>query len=119
IAGLHDRTSFSVGQYRWASDGFRVNNDIDQRIANAEIRFRATPSTTLLAELRSTELDKGYLPLFFDPNLYVPIFRTHEETDSPRVGVGHQHGDNDTLIASLLALDSHERCDQRVVVAML
>jgi len=106
IAGLHDRTSFSVGQYRWRTDGFRANNDFDQRIANAELKFRATPATTLLAELRSTETDTGHLALLFDPALYNPFIRTHQTTDSVRLGVGHQRGDRDTLIASILALRS-------------
>jgi tetratricopeptide (TPR) repeat protein len=105
IGGLHGRTSFSIGQYRWTTDGFRENNDIDHRIANAEIKFRATPSTTLSAELRSTEIEKGDLQLRFDPALYLPS-RIHDDTDSVRLGVGHRHGDSDTVIATILALDS-------------
>lgn len=106
IAGLHDRTSFSVGQYRWRSDGFRANNDIDQRIAYAELKFRATPSTTLLAELRSTDTDTGDLALRFDPALYSPVLGTHQTNDSVRLGMARRQGDHDTLIASVLALRS-------------
>jgi tetratricopeptide (TPR) repeat protein len=106
IAGLHDRTSFSVGQYRSRSDGFRENNDFDDRIANAELKFRATPSTMLLAELRLTDTDMGHLPLFFDPAFYSPLLRIHQATDSVRLGMAHQQGERDTLIASVLALRS-------------
>ena len=54
LAGLHDQVSYSVGGYRFATDGFRANNDLDQRIANAFVQFRPALDTSLQAELRST-----------------------------------------------------------------
>jgi len=38
--------------------------------------------------------------LLFDPALYNPFIRTHQ-TRFVRLGVGHQRGDRDTLIASI------------------
>src|SRR5262249_36089062 len=35
LAGLHDRLSYSVGQFRYASDGIRENNDLGEKLYNA------------------------------------------------------------------------------------
>lgn len=101
-SGLTDRISYSAGHFAFKSDGFRENNDIDQRVTNALVQFRPTRATSLLAELRSSDIDKGDLRMFFDPDAYIPDSRQTESIDSIRTGLRHRISDRGTLLASLV-----------------
>ncbi|HVY66417.1 MAG TPA: FecR domain-containing protein [Gammaproteobacteria bacterium] len=102
LAGLHDRVSYGIGQYRFASDGFRPNNDLDERAANAFVQFRPALDTSLQFELRSTRATHGDLALSFDPDLYVPQLRVHDRSDLIRFGARHDLTAHDTLLASVI-----------------
>ena len=61
--------SYSAGHYRFATDGFRDNNDFEQSVANAFIQYRPTHDTNLQAELRSARTEHGDLTTYFDREL--------------------------------------------------
>jgi hypothetical protein len=105
VAGLHDRVSFSVGYYDFATDGFRENNDVDQRIASAFIQARPSHAANLQAEIRSVRTENGDLTMRFDPEAYSPFLRFEENADSIRLGAKHQLSRNDLLLGSLIAQD--------------
>lgn len=105
VAGLHDQLSYSVGYYDFATDGFRDNNDVDQRIASAFIQGRPSYATNLQAELRSVRTEQGDLALLFDPALYSPFLRFDERADSIRLGGKQQLSRRDVLLASLITQD--------------
>jgi tetratricopeptide (TPR) repeat protein len=101
VAGLHDQVSYSFGGYRLASDGFRDNDDRDERIANAFVQFRPALDTSLQVELRSTRADHGDLAHYFVPELFTSL-RMRDESDSARFGVRHDFNTRDTLLASVI-----------------
>jgi Tfp pilus assembly protein PilF len=105
VAGLHDRVSFSVGYYDFATDGFRENNDVDQSIASAFIQGRPSHATNLQAEIRSVRTENGDLAMRFDPETYSPLFRLEEDADSIRLGAKQQVSRNDVLLGSLITQD--------------
>ena len=82
--------SYSVGHYRFATDGFRDNNDLDERSANAFLQYRPSHDTNLQAELRSSRMEHGDLTTFFDRDLYSDSLRGSEDADSLRLGAKHQ-----------------------------
>jgi tetratricopeptide (TPR) repeat protein len=101
VAGLHDRLSYSVGQFRYMSDGIRENNDLDQKIYNAFIQFSPNDRSSIQAELRSNEFDHGDLTLLFDPSSHTDARQT-DSADTLRVG-GHRRLDNgDTLLGTIV-----------------
>ena len=102
LSGLHDRLSYSFGQFRFKTDGFRPNNDLDQRVANAFVQYRPNYETSLQAELRSTETHKGDLALLFDPETYVPTLRIGDSDDSLRLGLRRDLSPSGTLLASVI-----------------
>lgn len=106
LAGLHDALSYSGGYYRFASDGFRENNGVDQRIGNAFVQYRPGAATSLQAELRSVRGEFGDPTTMFDRQLYSPILRTAEQADSLRLGVKHQLLPNHLLLGSLIVQDA-------------
>ncbi len=72
LAGLHDRLSYSVGHYRFATDGFRDNNDLEQEAANAFIQYRPSHDTNLQAELRSSRTEHGDLTTLLRSRVSIP-----------------------------------------------
>ena len=73
LAGLHDRVSYSVGHYRFATDGFRDNNDLEQEVANAFLQYRPSYETNLQAELRSARTEHGDLTMYFNRESYFAV----------------------------------------------
>jgi hypothetical protein len=105
LAGLHDRLSYNVGHYRFATDGFRPNNDLDETVANAFVQFRPTAATSLQAEIRSVESTEGDLTLRFDPAVYGTDYRQHDSVNSLRLGMRHDVSTRSTFLASVIAQD--------------
>jgi hypothetical protein len=106
VAGLHDRVSYSVGYYDFATDGFRENNDLEQSVISAFVQGRPNHATNLQAELRSVRTEHGDLALQFDPQLYVPFARIDEDADSVRLGAKQQLSRRDVLLGSVIAQDA-------------
>ena len=106
LAGLRDRVSYSFGQFHYSTQGYRENNDFDQTIANAFVQFNPNEVTSLLAELRSSDVEHGDLARFFDPTRVITDFRFREQADSLRLGVRRQLGIRDTLLATASWIDS-------------
>jgi Tfp pilus assembly protein PilF len=105
LAGLNDRVSYSAGHYRFATDGFRANNDYDQQVANAFVQYRPSYETSLQAELRSSRTEHGDLTAFFNRELYSPLIRFDEEADSVRLGAKHRVSPKHTLLGSIVYED--------------
>ena len=85
LSGLHDRLSYSVGQFRYSSDGIRDNNDLDERIYNAFIQFSPNDRSSVQAELRSNDFEHGDLAMLFDPSIQTDS-RQNDSADTLRVG---------------------------------
>jgi Tfp pilus assembly protein PilF len=105
LAGLRDRLSYSAGHYRFATDGFRVNNDFEQELANAFVQYRPTYDTTLQAELRSSTIQQGDPNLYFNRDVYSSRLRMDEDADSLRLGAMHRLSQSHSLLASVIYQD--------------
>ena len=63
LSGIYKKLSFSAGYSGFKTDGFRVNNSQDDKIANAFVQAELSPSTSLQAEVRYRNLETGDLEL--------------------------------------------------------
>jgi tetratricopeptide (TPR) repeat protein len=106
LAGLRDRLSYSFGQFRFSTDGVRENNSFDQTIANAFVQFNPNERTSLQAELRTSEVERGDLARYFDRARYSNALRVEENVDRLRLGGRRNFGAHDTLLVSLSTQDS-------------
>jgi len=106
FSGVHDKLSYSVGQFHFETDGFRENNDFKQDVANAFVQYRVSPKTTVLAEVRSSKVDKGDLELLFNPDAYSPTLRQTEDVDSVHVGARHVTNDRLEWLGALTYQDA-------------
>ena len=105
ISGIHQKISYSVGYSQFETDGWRVNADQENNIANAFLQLELTHKTSIQAEARFTDSERGDLPLFFDPDNYLPDLREDEKNNSLRFGLHHAISPHSDLIASVMYRD--------------
>jgi Tfp pilus assembly protein PilF len=106
LAGLHDRLSYSFGHYRFETDGFRDNNDLEQSAANAFVQYRPSQDLNLQLELRSARLEHGDQTTHFNRDVYARLLRQDEDTDSLRLGAKYDLTPRHTLLGSMIVQDS-------------
>ena len=105
LAGLRNRVSYSAGHYRFATDGFRENNDFEQELTNSFVQYRPTYDTNLQAELRSTRTEHGDLTAFFNKDVYSSLVRVDEDADSVRLGAMQRLRPNHAVLGSVIYQD--------------
>jgi tetratricopeptide (TPR) repeat protein len=106
VSGLWDRVSFSLGQLHYETDGFRPNSDQTQDVYDVFGQVSLSPATSVLAEFRSIDFERGDLVLRFDPENFVPTLRQRDRVESYRVGVRHAVSPRLDLLATGSYLDA-------------
>ena len=106
VSGVYDSFSFSAGQFHHENDGFRENNDIEQDIYNVFAQASLTHKTSVQAEFRATNREKGDLSLRFDPDNFSRNLRQKEDSESIRLGIRHSFSPCSDIIATLIYQDS-------------
>ncbi len=86
VSLLGEKHAMTAGIFRYKSDGFRQNNDIDRTIGSVLLQAMPIPSLSLQAELRNSDFSHGDLPLRFDPTNFLPLRRNDETRSSLRFG---------------------------------
>ena len=102
VAGLHDRLSYSVGQFRYSSDGIRENNDLDEKIYNAFIQFSpndrsSVPGGAALERIRSRRSHDAIRSERVHSDA-----RQNDSADTLRVGGRRRLDNGDTLLGTLV-----------------
>ena len=102
IAGVYGKVSASLGQFHYETDGFRENNDLKQDIYNFFVQGALSPQTSIQAELRYSNSEKGDLLFRFDPTSFLPTLRQKEQTKSLRLGLRQSLSSNSDILASVI-----------------
>ena len=108
ISGLYGRLSYSLGQFHYQTDGYRINNDIRDNVYNAFAQFAVTPSFNVQAELRSRNTNRGDIRLNFDPENFSENTRFDLDEDSARVGAHAALSPRSDILVSLIYADGNE-----------
>ncbi len=101
VSGLHEKLSFSVGQFHYETNGFRKNNDQKQDIYNVFAQVALSAQTSAQAEFRSTTKSYGDLALRFYPDNFSATVRQKDEMTSGRIGFHHSFGPGSDLISNI------------------
>jgi tetratricopeptide (TPR) repeat protein len=109
VSGIYKKLSFSLGFSHFTTDGFRVNSDQKDDIASAFVQFELTPNTSIQAEYRYRNTERGFLALRFFPEDIAPGQRNKDETDTYRLGVRHAFAPGSVLLGSFIYQDAHTR----------
>ena len=102
---LYERTSVSLGQFHYQTNGFRNNNDQNHDILNAFIQHAVTPKLNVQAEVRTRMTDQGNLLLDFDKETVDPKARQNRnrrkiDEDTARLGALYRLSTNQNIILS-------------------
>jgi tetratricopeptide (TPR) repeat protein len=102
LAGIYKNLAISVGYTHFETNGFRANSGQDDDIANAFVQFELSPRTTIQAEYRYRETERGDLRLRFFPDDVFPDERNTEERHTYRLGVRHAFSPGSIALGSFI-----------------
>jgi tetratricopeptide (TPR) repeat protein len=103
VAGIEQRLSYSFGQIYYETDGFRENNNLDQRIYNGFVQVALCPAASLQAEYRYKKTVNGDLRFLFDPDDFSLLFKEEREEHSGRIGFRYSPGPRHNFLLSFIA----------------
>lgn len=116
LAGLHERVSYSLGQFHYETDGFRPNNDLTLNVANAFVQAAVTENSSLQFEWRSRLQRNGDLRMRFDPADFSTAWREKRDEDTVRLGYHLRSSPNSGIILSAIRRDTDfTRQDSQVI----
>jgi tetratricopeptide (TPR) repeat protein len=101
-SGIYKKASFSVGGYGYQTDGFRTNNDVKDSIFNAFLQTSLSPGTSLQAEYRYRDLERGDIRQLFFKDDYAPYLRQKDKYNSIRLGGRHDFSPGSTLLGNFM-----------------
>ena len=100
VSGIYDKFSYSAGYTHFETAGWRDNADQDEDIANLFAQYELSYKTSLQAEYRFRDSERGDLQLRFEPDDFLPNQREKEETQSVRLGFRHAFTPGSVLIGN-------------------
>lgn len=104
VSGVNGPFSYSLGQFRYQTDGFRPNSDFQHDLYDVFIQAAVTPEFNVQAEYRHRQSDYGDLNFNFDGS-FDPTSRDSLNEDIGRIGARYSVSPQNTLIASLIYAD--------------
>jgi tetratricopeptide (TPR) repeat protein len=102
ISGVHDKVSFSLGQFHYETEGFRKNNDQDINIYNIFAQASISHKTSIQGEVRFSDFERGDLALLFNPDNFIPNLREDIQNDTVRFGLHHALAPHSDIIFSVI-----------------
>jgi tetratricopeptide (TPR) repeat protein len=105
VSGIYKNFSFSAGYTHFETDGFRINNNQKDDIANVFAQYELTYKTSIQAEYRYRDSESGDLPLRFFEDEFMPNLEQEEESQSIRLGFRHTFAPGSDLIGNFQYTD--------------
>ena len=102
VSGIHNNLSFSLGTSTFKTDGFRVNSDQKDTVADAFVQAEVSPDTSVQFEYRRRDLTNGDLQLYMLDNQFSPTVRNTAQTDTYRIGLRHRFSPGSILLGSVI-----------------
>lgn len=102
LSKLYERTSISLGQLHYQTNGFHSNYDQNHNIHNAFIQRAFTSKFNVQVELRKRETEHGDLILDGRPDSFRKEFKQIINQDSARIGMRYEVSPQQNIIASFL-----------------
>lgn len=100
LSKLYERTSISLGQFHYETNGFRSNNDQRHNIYNAFLQHALTSKLNLQFEARTREKEHGDLLLDFDKKIFSTESRINYKEHFARLGARYSISPQQNLIIS-------------------
>lgn len=101
LAGIYKKLSFSLGGFHYQTDGFRKNADQNDDIGNAFMQLEISPQTSIQAEYRYRNNERGDIVQKFFSQDFFPGERNTEDRHTARFGARHSFSPDSVVIGSL------------------
>lgn len=101
VSGIQNAWSFNLGQAHYETDGFGENQDFRQDAYIGLVQSRLGPATSLQAEFRHTDTERGDFFTPFDPTFSTPV-RLNGRVQSARLGGSQSFGPSSDLLVSAI-----------------
>ena len=109
LSGIYKKFSFSGGYSYFDTDGWRKNADQTDKIANVFAQYEFTPKTSIQAEYRYRDSERGDLRLrFFEDDVF-DTEENKENSDYYRFGLRHSWSPSSVTLASITYLDQDRK----------
>lgn len=99
---LYDRTSLSLGQFHYETNGFRPNNNQNHNIYNAFIQHAFTQKFNVQAEFRRRETEHGDIVLNFNPDFFSQSASLKFKEDLARTGLRYAISPEQDFVVSAM-----------------
>ena len=106
VSGIYNKLSLSAGYSHFETDGWRINTDQEDDIANVFAQYEFTYKTSIQAEYRYRDIEFGDLQLRFPEDDFLPNLRQKDKNESVRLGLRHAFTPSSILIGNFAYLDS-------------
>ncbi|MGB8335819.1 MAG: FecR domain-containing protein [Desulfobacterales bacterium] len=106
VSGIYDKLSLSAGYTYFDTDGWRESADQKDSIADVFAQYEFSNKTSLQAEYRYRDTQKGDLALRFDPDDFYPDFKENNEKSSIRFGLRHSFSPRSIFLGSFMYQDN-------------
>jgi Tfp pilus assembly protein PilF len=111
VSGIYNKLSLSAGYTHFETDGWRDNADQDDDIANVFAQYELSYKTSIQAEYRYRDIDRGDVALTFFEDDFLPNLRKEDETNTVRLGFHHAFSPGSVLIGNFQYSDA-DRSDR-------
>ena len=105
VSGIYKKASFSAGYSHFETDGFRINNDQEDDFVNIFGQIELSPKTSIQAEYKYRDSDRGFLQLRFEPDDFLSDFREEAQKNALRLGIRHAFSPASQLIGNFTYQD--------------
>jgi Flp pilus assembly protein TadD/opacity protein-like surface antigen len=109
VAGIFGKLSFSAGYSNFRTDGWRPNATQRDGNANVFMQYELTPQTSIQAEYRYRNLQRGDVQQRFFENNFEPNFMNAIANNTLRIGGRHNFTPNSILLANFTYVKSSEQ----------
>ena len=100
VSGIYNRLSLSAGYTGFETDGYGINNDQEDNIANFFAQYEISYKTSIQAEYRYRDNERGDVQLNFEKDDILPTVRQTDKTNSFRLGFRHAFSPASNLIGN-------------------
>jgi tetratricopeptide (TPR) repeat protein len=100
LSGIYKNAAFSLGGFHFRTDGWRRNADQKDAIASAFVQLEISPKTSIQAEYRFRNSERGDLNQQFFPENFFPGQRNKEERNVIRLGGRHAVSPDSIILGS-------------------
>jgi len=108
VSGIYKKLSLSAGYNHFETDGWRDNADQDDDISNVFAQYEISPKTSIQAEYRYRDYERGDIMQRFFEEDFLPDLRNEVTTRSGRIGFRHAFSPGSIVLGNFQYADKDD-----------